>query len=151
MTTLQLERRGVTGPRTAISVTSTSPGLYTLDGTGRGNVLAILANGSINERNNPAIRGTEVAIYATGLGQTDPALTDGIVVEGPRRSTQMVSVMVGNTPAEIIYAGAAPGGIAGVYQVNFIVPAAAATSSSVPISVRAGNNASPGGTTISVQ
>ncbi len=151
MTNLEIDRKGSAGPRTAISVTATSPALYTVDGTGRGTVLAISANNSIISKDNPAIRGTEVAIYATGLGQTDPALTDGIVVDGPRRSTQSIAVMMGNLPAEIIYAGAAPGGIAGVYQINFIVPNNIAAGASIPISVRSGNNSSPSGPTIAIQ
>ena len=90
-------------------------------------------------------------MFATGEGQTDPEGVDGRlagdVLPKPRAP---VSVQIGGLPAEVLYAGAAPGLVAGVLQVNAKVPDGAA-SGAVPLLLTVGNATSPGGVTVAVQ
>ena len=51
--------------------------------------------------------------------------------------TAGVLVYAGGKPAQVVYAGAAPGLVSGVMQVNFIVPAVSGT---VPVFVAAGGS-----------
>jgi uncharacterized protein (TIGR03437 family) len=61
-----------------------------------------------------------------------------------------VSVTIGGKSAEVLYAGAAPGLISGVLQVNVRLPDGIA-SGAVPVEVRVGSASSQPGVTISVQ
>jgi uncharacterized protein (TIGR03437 family) len=67
-----------------------------------------------------------VALWASGLGAFSPPLADGEIVgtAGPFPGLEAeISVEFGEIPAEIRYAGAAPGLAAGIAQINFVVPA----------------------------
>ncbi|MGH7462543.1 MAG: hypothetical protein ACREMA_16160, partial [Longimicrobiales bacterium] len=70
---------------------------------------------------NPARAGETVVIFASGLGQTNPAVRDGDVPSGPIPITGTSAVTIGGQAATVQYAGKAPG-FAGLYQVNAVVP-----------------------------
>ena len=76
-TTVQVSYFGVSSAGIAYNVTSTVPGLYTLNqqGTGQGAILS--QNDQVNGAGNPAARGSVVAIYMTGEGITSPASATG--------------------------------------------------------------------------
>jgi uncharacterized protein (TIGR03437 family) len=83
-------------------------------------------NGTPNSPANPAPAGSIVALWASGLGAFSPPLADGEIVgtAGPFPGLEAeISVEFGEIPAEIRYAGAAPGLAAGIAQINFVVPA----------------------------
>jgi uncharacterized protein (TIGR03437 family) len=61
-----------------------------------------------------------------------------------------VSVLVGGQPADLLYAGPAPGQIAGLMQLNIRVPSSA-PSGLAPLLVVAGDSASQPGVTLAVQ
>jgi uncharacterized protein (TIGR03437 family) len=60
-----------------------------------------------------------------------------------------VSVTIGGVPATVNYAGGAPGSIAGMMQVNVVVPSG--VSGSVPVVVTVGGVSSQGGVTVVVK
>ena len=63
-------------------------------------------------------------MYGVGLGLTDPSVDAGAAspFEPLAQAVQKPKVQIGNQPAIVGFAGLAPG-LAGVYQVNAIVPA----------------------------
>jgi uncharacterized protein (TIGR03437 family) len=61
-----------------------------------------------------------------------------------------VSVTIGGQPAIVDYAGAAPGLVAGVFQLNVRIPTSVAAGN-LPVVVTVGNIASPAGVTVSVR
>jgi uncharacterized protein (TIGR03437 family) len=61
-----------------------------------------------------------------------------------------VSVTIGGVPAEVSYAGAAPGGVAGFTQLNVVVPSGA-PSGQQPIVVQIGTNMTPAYVTVWVK
>lgn len=74
---------------------------------------------------SPARPGEFVALYATGLGLTDPALAAGALGNQIAPAAFPVSVTLNGValPAgDVLYAGAAPG-YAGLYQINIRIPA----------------------------
>lgn len=101
-------------------------------------------DGTVNSRDNPARKGSVVAMYGTGLGQWSPAVADGSVVSAPPYPSAATkpAATVGGSSAEVLYAGAAPGTVAGVNQVNIRLPANAA-GDEVPVILATGDVASP--------
>jgi len=61
-----------------------------------------------------------------------------------------VTVSIGGQPAQVLYAGAAPGLVAGVMQVNVRIPDGIGTGV-VPVILQVGGAASPTGVTLNVQ
>jgi len=71
----------------------------------------------------PAVAGEAIEIYGTGLGPTDPQVPAGEPSPGspPARTLTQPEVIVGGRSATVLFSGLAPG-LAGVYQVNAVVP-----------------------------
>ena len=100
----------------------------------------------------PATRGDFVQLYATGLGITTPGgdpggapLATGQAAPAsgnPFYATVAKAIVtVGGQPANVIFSGLAPG-YAGLYQVNFQIPASSPVGDNVPITISV-----PGSTT----
>jgi uncharacterized protein (TIGR03437 family) len=133
-------------------VTATAPGIFTMNGSGTGQAIAVnVADGSLNGPSHPAKPGDYVTIYATGAGQTNPASRTGAPaiepLPAPRAS---VSGNIGGKDATVQYAGAALGLVNGVIQVNLQVPAGV-PSGEVPVQVQVGGPISQSGVTIWIQ
>jgi uncharacterized protein (TIGR03437 family) len=125
-----------------------APGLFTLSG----GALSYNQDGTLNSPTNAAPAGSVVVLYASGLGQTDPPGTDGaksstlVLAE----TVAPVTVTIGGKSALVIYAGSAPGQVAGIMQVEAVVPAGAGTGP-IPVVVTAGGNSSQVGATINLK
>ncbi len=110
-----------------------APGVFTLTGNGVGQAAAVNQNGTLNGPAAPAPVGSVVALYTTGEGQTTPPGTDGALASAAAYSQQIVTATVGGLPAVVTYSGAAPGEVAGVTQVNVLIPALVPTGNAVPV------------------
>ena len=150
-TSVQVERYGVKSNAVTMQVGMASPGVFTANASGSGQGSVVNQDGTINGAGNPADRGSVIAIYATGEGQTDPGGVDGRVSIGVLpKPQQPVRVMVDDRVADVIYAGAAPGSVSGVMQINVRIPDSA-RSGSVSLQVSIGAISSPAGVTIAVR
>ena len=98
-------------------------GLVSFDGLSL--AAALNQDGSPNSGQNPAMPGSIVTIFATGTGAT--SWGDGNIVpiaNSPSPPRLPVSVLNQNNESlEVVYAGDAPGLVAGVMQINFRLPA----------------------------
>ena len=114
-----------------------APGLFTLDSTGQGQAAAINQDGiTVNTAATPAKVGDVISLYATGEGQTTPAGVDGKLATPPYPTpNSSVSVTIGGVSAQVMYAGGAPGEVAGLMQVNVQIPSASGTQTgnAVPV------------------
>jgi uncharacterized protein (TIGR03437 family) len=96
-------------------------------------VIAINQDGTLNSADHPAPRGSIITFFATGIGQTNPPLQDGKIATVAAPVTSGIDVVFFALPgyfiepAEILYQGAAPGQVAGVYQLNVRIPPDTAT------------------------
>jgi uncharacterized protein (TIGR03437 family) len=126
----------------SVALAPASPGIFTVDASGRGAAVVLNADMSLNSSLNPATRGGLIAIYVTGLGETNPFLAAGLPAQGDplNRTVAVPTVLVGGIEAELFYSGGAPG-FAGLYQINARVPANVAAGS-VPLEVRAAGRSS---------
>jgi len=112
-------------PPFSITLLQYAPGLLSQSGTGTGLVAAAHAqSGDVVDIFNPAIPGESLALYAVGLGPTNPVVPTGT----PAPVTPQVptvappGITVAGQAAAIQFSGAAPAQI-GLYQVIFTLPA----------------------------
>jgi uncharacterized protein (TIGR03437 family) len=111
---------GVSAPL-SIDVRGIHPGVFFDTATGAGAVLNA-DNTLVSEI--PARRGEAVQIFATGLGPVEPSGRSGVAASSVPLSLTLSAprVMIDGLEAEVTFSGLAPF-LAGVYQVNAIVPA----------------------------
>jgi len=122
-TRLTVEYAGLRSEPVVLDVTQAAPGIFTLDGSGRGHSAVLNEDGTPNSAATPAPPDSIVALYATGAGLTTPLAIDGTLTTAESaQPAQNVSVHIGGFPAEVLYAGDAPGLVAGVLHVNVRVP-----------------------------
>lgn len=132
VTTTTLQVRNPAGISTAVPITlqANAAQLFTADGR---SVLGVHANGGSlgkagllpSVSTTPAAPGETIAVYATGLGATSPALIPGQV---PTESSGLVTlprITIGGDTATVVSAGSVPG-TPGLYQISVQVPSNAA-------------------------
>jgi uncharacterized protein (TIGR03437 family) len=122
-----------------VPVVPAEPGIFTSNGSGRGAALVMNQDGSLNSPGNAAKPGSVIVLYATGLGALSPAPRDGELLrpESLPKPVLPVSAEVGGLPAQVLYAGSAPGMVAGVIQINLQLPGGVTPAPDVPVVVRA--------------
>jgi uncharacterized protein (TIGR03437 family) len=135
----------------ALNVAAAAPGIFTQDASGSGAGAILNQDSGLNTAAQPADRGSVVSIYATGGGFLIPSLLDGTIVSNVLgKPVGAVTVSIGNEDAEVLYAGAAPGLISGMLQINARVPADL-SSGFASVVVRVGGAASQGGVSLAVR
>jgi uncharacterized protein (TIGR03437 family) len=141
-------------------VVGEDPGIFTLAGlgTGQGAILNYdAASGSytINSTKNAAARGSTIVIYATGLGTLVATLADGVIAAASDKVTDPVQVTIAGQPSVVSYAGAAGGSVAGLIQINAIIPPTISAGTAVSLAIAGGTAAtarqSQPGVTLAVQ
>jgi uncharacterized protein (TIGR03437 family) len=118
-------------------------------GSGQGAILN--QDWSVNRAALPAARGDILMLFGTGGGVTSPPSSDGQFTAGTLDLTVKPTVTIGGADGVVWYAGAAPGSVAGVFQINVQVPDAAPTGDKVPIVVKSGGASSPATVTVAVR
>ena len=78
-------------------------------------------DGVVNSASHPAAPGSTLTIYAAGFGQTEPPSQTG-QINGVGTLNVAAVVMFGDQTADVLYAGPAPGQVAGITQINVRVP-----------------------------
>jgi uncharacterized protein (TIGR03437 family) len=145
---------GVASKALTLNVAPAAPGIFTAAG-GKGQGAILNQDGSSNSASNPAAKGSVVVLYATGAGQTNPSGQDGVLADGTAPKPVLpVTVEIGGMPATVQYAGGASGLVAGVMQVNAVVPKGIASGSAVPVTIKVGGvggAASQSGVTLAVK
>ena len=117
------------------------PGIFTSDASGSGQGAILNQDYSVNSAANPAAKGSAVMVYTAGLGAVTPAVADGSITGNTlSRQVGTVQATVDGQSAQVLYAGTAPGLVAGVGQVNVVIPQAA-RSGNVSIEIIEGNSA----------
>jgi uncharacterized protein (TIGR03437 family) len=147
-TNIVVEYSGVQSASVSQAVVATVPGLYTLNQAGTGPGAILNHDLTVNGLANPEKRGSFIAIYMTGEGQTNPGGVDGAVippvVSSLKRPVLPVTVTIGGIDAPVLYAGSAAGLISGVMQVNVTIPATAPVGTQ-PVVVTVGTVTSQSG------
>jgi uncharacterized protein (TIGR03437 family) len=151
-TTIALQYGGVTTKGWSVPVAAAAPGIFTIGGAGAGQAAVLNQDNSVNGVSNPAARGSVVQIYATGEGQTSPSgVTGSVIGSNLKRPVLPVTVSIGGQDALVQYAGSAGGSVAGLLQVNAVVPQGTTPGAEVPVTVSVGGVPSQTSATVAVK
>ncbi len=151
-TQIQVEHDGVWSNAVSMPVGDAHPGLFTMNNSGHDQAAALNQDNSVNSNSRPASRGEVVQLFATGLGMANRKVEDGEVIEDAETElAEPVEVQIGDMDGEVLFAGMAPGMVAGVVQINVRIPANAPSGSAVSVKVKAGNSASTANVTLAIR
>jgi uncharacterized protein (TIGR03437 family) len=147
------------------SVANQAPGIYTDNSTGVGQASVLNQNFSLNGpavglvignqniATTPAAEGSVIAVFMTGGGQTSPASATGTVTPGGTTLYNIpgtITATINGVNAPVKFAGAAPGEVTGVIQVNLQVPTGI-SGSNLPLSITINGSTTAVGPTVAVQ
>jgi len=92
---VRLVYSGAASAPVPVSVSDTSPALFTLNSSGSGPGAILNQDGSVNQADHPAAQGSVIVLYGTGLGVLSPLPKDGEVTSVTAMSPQKVKVTIG--------------------------------------------------------
>jgi uncharacterized protein (TIGR03437 family) len=111
----------------SLPVVQATPAVFMVDAR---YAAALNQDGTLNSADNPAVPGSIVSVFATGLGPITPSQPDGSLIGLPLPANALTFGVeaiedIGpsgpqiDLPFEVLYAGPAPTLVAGVSQINF--------------------------------
>ena len=131
---------GVVSNSFNVAIAPFAPGIFSMDasGTGQGAVVNALT-GAVAGGATPALRGSYVSIYTTGLGAVSnrPPTGAAALVTPLSVASTTPSVSIGGVNCAVSWAGLAPG-FAGLYQINVVVASGVTSGPAVPVVVSMG-------------
>jgi uncharacterized protein (TIGR03437 family) len=146
----QVKYVGQSSNAVGLAVSSTAPGIFTLNSSGSGPG-AFNADFSPNGPNNPVAKGGTVVFFLTGEGLLTPAgVTGTINGANPAAPVQHASVLIDGQGANYTYAGGITGVVEGIMQINVQMPADAG-SGDLPVVITVGGRSTQSGVTVSVK
>jgi len=138
-TQIIVQLAGVPSPPVTVTVLSATPGLFTVNSSGRGPAVVLNQDGSLNSASNGEAPDRVIQLFATGLGPVSPAVATGrLAPTSPPLavSTELPVVTIGGVPAVVEFSGLSPGFV-GLWQVNVRVPPGSSPGE-LPLALRMG-------------
>lgn len=127
---LNATSRAVYSSPITVTAASMAPAIFTADGKRAAANFAgtstLVADPATVPGALAAKPGDMVTLWATGLGDTNPKFDAGTIATSASATASPVTVMLNGAAlpaANVLYAGAAPGLLSGVYQINILIPA----------------------------
>lgn len=134
-TSVVLTYGGQTSNAVSVPVVSAAPALFTAAASGTGQA-AIFNHDGLPNAQYPEPAGQAVALYGTGEGQTDPpGVTGALALAVYPKPVNEVKVTIGDKDAKVLYQGAVPTAVAGLFQVNVEIPPDVTPGPAVPVVV----------------
>jgi uncharacterized protein (TIGR03437 family) len=142
-----------------IDIAATSPGVFTVTGSGQAAALNTSASTgaiTVNSATSAAHIGDTISLYLTGEGMysSTPTPVDGYIIPSltlpgamPQLVAALPTVTIGGVPATVTFAGPFDDGMLGVLEVDATVPTHT-TGKAVPVVVSIGGNSAQAGVTI---
>ena len=126
-----------------VPVAPVTPAIFTLGDAGMGQGAILNQDYTTNSPSNPATKGSIVVLYGTGFGMLDSQPVDGKIADRAVDTLLGVAASIDGVSAEVTYAGAAPGLVAGVVQINVRVPEGLTPNLAAPVSLTVGQAVTP--------
>ncbi len=105
-----------------VPLAKTAPGVYAWTANGLGDGIVGQLNGTRIDASNPAVPGTYVTVYLTGLGAVTPPVAEGVPAPLTLSNVNAgVAVTIGGLPAELQFKGLSPT-LKSVYVMNVKIP-----------------------------
>jgi uncharacterized protein (TIGR03437 family) len=146
-----VEYQGQTSAPVTLPVAAVAPALFTADSSGKGQAAASNQDGTVNGAAHPAKVGSYISLWLTGAGQMNPTGVDGLPGANPLPLTAApVAVTIAGKSAVVQYTGQAPNAVAGVMQINALIPSGTQAGSAVPVVVQVGSVSTQAAVTIAV-
>jgi uncharacterized protein (TIGR03437 family) len=142
-TSLAITCAGLSSGPLTLPVTVVAPSLFTVAQTGSGQADSVNQDNSIDTAVPP---GTVVQLYGTGFGLYAPMGANGLT-----NLAQTVTATVGGLPAQVLFAGQAPGYTPGLQQIDILIPANAPAGSNIPLALTIDGVTTQAGLTLTVQ
>ncbi len=98
-----------------------SPGLFTVNASGQGQLAALNQDNTLNSSSNPAKAGTVIQMFATGEGVVPGGPPDGQAAPGALSTPIVPRVFINAVETSVEYSGLAPGYV-GLWQINAVIP-----------------------------
>jgi uncharacterized protein (TIGR03437 family) len=138
--TIVVNNNGASSNTVTVPMAGTSPGVYTVPSGGVGSGAILHADFSLVSDASPAAAGETVLVFLTGMGTTNPTVTDGTAgtVTTLYRTQSDATLYVGGKPGVVAFNGLAPG-FPGLYQINLTLPSPLPGTGRLPLSVATGN------------
>jgi uncharacterized protein (TIGR03437 family) len=124
---VEVQSGGAASNQALLAVVPTSPGLFSVDGSGFGQGYILNKDGSLNSPSNPAAPDDKITIYATGVGPV--SFTDGYAVTQSPADASIDGFHCDGLAAAM---GPVTGFPGSVYQLTVYVPNPAAMAVSNP-------------------
>jgi uncharacterized protein (TIGR03437 family) len=155
MVNVVVTRNGVPSLPQAVQINGAAPGAF-VHATNSGKFYAFAVNfadntlawptgtANISIKQHPVKAGDVLILYATGLGEVDPAVADGHnALDGKLHTpTAAPQVLVGNMPVKVLGSALSPQFV-GVYQINIQLPSGVPTGNNVSLQIKSGGVTSP--------
>ena len=138
-------------PQFSVATQEAAPAIFTLSASGAGQGAILNENYSVNTPSNPADAGSYIMVYATGFGALVSQPADGQIMSDGDLTAAAVSATIDGITADVIYAGAAPGLVAGANQINIRVPDGLQPNLSAPLVLFIGSMQTQPGVTVSIR
>jgi uncharacterized protein (TIGR03437 family) len=138
--TISVQNNNATSNTVTVPVAATAPGIYSLDQSGSGSGAILHADFSVVNDASPAAAGETVLIYLTGMGTTNPTVSDGTAGNASTlyNAVAPATIYVGGKPGTVVFSGLAPG-FPGLYQINVTLPAALPGTGRLPLAIGTAN------------
>jgi uncharacterized protein (TIGR03437 family) len=136
MANITVTSNGVVSNMVSVPLAATSPGIFTLDGSGTSDGSITHADGSLVNAANPAKKGETVVMYVSGLGALTTPVNDGAGATSLNNATATMTIYVAGVPVPatgVLYHGLTS--LAGLYQINFVVPATLTFTGELPVAI----------------
>jgi uncharacterized protein (TIGR03437 family) len=149
---VQVAYLGQTSGLFGIPVAPSAPGIFSADGSGAGQAIALNQDGTVNSPAHPAAAGSAITLWATGAGQFAPDGQDGVVAAAGNLPAPLLQVtaQVGGQPANVTYAGSGSGMVEGIIQVNLQLPSGILPGPAIPLTLSIGGSPSQTGLTVAL-
>ena len=117
---ISVRRAGIETASAVVAVAAAHPELFK---TRELHAAALNQDGSVNSEQNPASVGSVVTVWGTGAAGWAPATEAGSINRSdPLQYLPVGAVVSEPSPSQVQFAGAAPGLVAGVFQINLKLP-----------------------------